>query len=738
MSLEDLVRERVGELGLNDSITPHVLEELKRIHEAKALGTKRTKPDVSKLSQVLGVQGTPRFASSLRAHARQAGKQIDKNVEGLFDHFWKLYLQYKPKAKLPEPPKGPDDTFPKKKPKPVVKGGITLSKFKNLSRIALKAQTEEAFKLGVKSAGMVGPTGGLRALTPDEKKWLNSYLREELKHFEKFISSVAKGQSDKRTKQRLKMYATTIKSAYQSGRILSVGTDVEIHWVLESVSPCPDCKLLHRYSPFTVDTLPTVPKGGQTRCFTFSKTKVITDHGWEQIRNVNIGDFVLTGKGRFRKVISRFHDHDIRTLEPIYKITYTVPTYGARSSRYKGHGYRSHSVKVTGDHLFYLNGSEIKASDIREGDSLDVVGGTCSHCKGIIDFGDLRKLNNTYCSVSCASKAESHLRLEAAHEATRNLVAEGIHSFQICADERYDKSDVEVLGEDKARNKASKLRAHREGKTYEDIYGDRAGEIKKKVADRDYKFLGSLGLHNFQDTKGLSWEEAYGHARAEELKAKLREGQARRSKESKRKTSIASIRSQRDKGRLFFSKPERIVRDLLDDMNIEYIHQWEHDLGFVDFFLVDYDIIIEVDGNYWHNYPNGTPKDKETTEWLEALDYRVLRFWESNILSDIDSVEETISLHMDNHEGNFVTHNASVSSVDIINYKTPRKLYCLEVDEDHSFVTYGGLVSHNCLSHCYCSLRIEKVTPEAVAKLRKKRKSASWHLNRLKANRKKR
>lgn len=241
MSLENRVRERVAELGLNQSITPYVFKELKRLHEAKALGTKRGKPDATKQAQVSGVQGAPRFASSLRGHAKAAGKLVGKNSEALFNHLWKNYQRF-------------------------VDEDITLTRFKNLSRIALKAQTEEAFKLGVKSAGIVGPTGGLKSLTADEKKWLGSYLREELKHFEKFIDSIAKGQSDKRTKQRLMMYASTIKSAYESGRILSVGENVEIHWILESANPCPDCRLLHKFSPFTSDTLPTVPKGGQTRC----------------------------------------------------------------------------------------------------------------------------------------------------------------------------------------------------------------------------------------------------------------------------------------------------------------------------------------------------------------------------------------------------------------------------------------------------------------------------------------
>lgn len=42
-------------------------------------------------------------------------------------------------------------------------------------------------------------------------------------------------------------------------------------------------------------------------------------------------------------------------------------------------------------------------------------------------------------------------------------------------------------------------------------------------------------------------------------------------------------------------------------------------------------IAIYVDGNYWHNYPNGRRWDKFCSTYLKNRGWKVLRFWESDI-----------------------------------------------------------------------------------------------------------
>jgi very-short-patch-repair endonuclease len=58
----------------------------------------------------------------------------------------------------------------------------------------------------------------------------------------------------------------------------------------------------------------------------------------------------------------------------------------------------------------------------------------------------------------------------------------------------------------------------------------------------------------------------------------------------------------------------------------------------VDFCCLKEKLILEVDGGQ-HNQA----EDAERTAWLEANDYRVLRFWNNDVLQNTDGVVETIA-----------------------------------------------------------------------------------------------
>ncbi len=53
--------------------------------------------------------------------------------------------------------------------------------------------------------------------------------------------------------------------------------------------------------------------------------------------------------------------------------------------------------------------------------------------------------------------------------------------------------------------------------------------------------------------------------------------------------------------------------------------------GSIDEVNFDKKIAIYVDGNYWHNYPNGRRWDKFCSTYLKNKGWNVLRFWESDI-----------------------------------------------------------------------------------------------------------
>ena len=61
----------------------------------------------------------------------------------------------------------------------------------------------------------------------------------------------------------------------------------------------------------------------------------------------------------------------------------------------------------------------------------------------------------------------------------------------------------------------------------------------------------------------------------------------------------------------------------------------------VDFFCPAENLIIEVDGGQ-HGERKTTEEDARRTGWLERRGYRVLRFWNNQVLQETDSVLDTI------------------------------------------------------------------------------------------------
>jgi very-short-patch-repair endonuclease len=62
---------------------------------------------------------------------------------------------------------------------------------------------------------------------------------------------------------------------------------------------------------------------------------------------------------------------------------------------------------------------------------------------------------------------------------------------------------------------------------------------------------------------------------------------------------------------------------------------------FADFACHERRLIIEVDGAQ-HNQPENVARDAERSAYLRSQSYRILRFWNNDVLKNIDSVMEAI------------------------------------------------------------------------------------------------
>lgn len=105
------------------------------------------------------------------------------------------------------------------------------------------------------------------------------------------------------------------------------------------------------------------------------------------------------------------------------------------------------------------------------------------------------------------------------------------------------------------------------------------------------------------------------------------------------------------------SKLEKTFTNILDILDIKYeTSYYAKDIkAFYDVYLPYYNILIEVDGDFWHTnplkYPNGpinkcqiknAKRDKEKTQWAVDNGYKLLRFWENDINNNIKQVKKIL------------------------------------------------------------------------------------------------
>lgn len=142
-------------------------------------------------------------------------------------------------------------------------------------------------------------------------------------------------------------------------------------------------------------------------------------------------------------------------------------------------------------------------------------------------------------------------------------------------------------------------------------------EIKRKTRKL-------IEFNNFR--KGKTYPEIYGVERALEISKVMGLGAAVR------------ISKQKYSG----TTPEIKIKEILEGLGIKYKFQYPIEFYCVDFFIPDNNIVIQVDGCYWHGCPthfsnldnrqrNRQRLDHSCDSFLKNRGYKVLRIWECSI-----------------------------------------------------------------------------------------------------------
>lgn len=128
------------------------------------------------------------------------------------------------------------------------------------------------------------------------------------------------------------------------------------------------------------------------------------------------------------------------------------------------------------------------------------------------------------------------------------------------------------------------------------------------------------------------------------------------SQETKNKMSDTAIENILKQGKVKRSQLEYKFETLLDLLEIKYTHSFyiPSIKKIYDFYLLDYNILIEIDGDFWHcnpiKFPTPTCKTQEINiindefknNWAQENGYKLLRFWEDDINNNIKSVKQIL------------------------------------------------------------------------------------------------
>lgn len=100
--------------------------------------------------------------------------------------------------------------------------------------------------------------------------------------------------------------------------------------------------------------------------------------------------------------------------------------------------------------------------------------------------------------------------------------------------------------------------------------------------------------------------------------------------------------------------------NILDKHNIKYEEQYmvKEIKSFFDFYLLDHNILVEVDGDFWHcnqelgfkptynSQKRNIKKDKIKNEWCKNNRIKLLRFWENDINNNPEKVKNKLLLYL--------------------------------------------------------------------------------------------
>jgi very-short-patch-repair endonuclease len=400
-----------------------------------------------------------------------------------------------------------------------------------------------------------------------------------------------------------------------------------------------------------VDTPPLHPN-----CFIDGQTPIFTSKGWIPIRNISIGDLVLTHKGRFRKVTQL-----IRT--PMQK-----PEVTRIKISKSGYFNNFNNLTVTSNHKILIGNDWVEAGNLKVGDCISYLSSNCNRCKIKIPF--YRK----YCSYKCCS---------------------------------LDITDKQWASEEHRKLMSSKI-SKKNKEQYVNGERDRFKQTKKCRAVSNLR-IKTDNWFNYPETrqKMIASTNTPEQRKQSSIRMKLNNpSRIPEVREKMTKSYMATMLAFPEKHpnvvmakKGFISSLEKKMKVLLEELGQEFIHQFPIKINqfpikqyFADFLLSKYKLVIEVDGSYWHN--KSKDKDVIRQKDIENEGFMVIRFDEKD-LKKPEEVKNEIKRVINNHDGKYDFLPIEIKEIKQWVIKKNRTLFNFSVEEDESYIAKGFIV-HNC------------------------------------------
>lgn len=184
------------------------------------------------------------------------------------------------------------------------------------------------------------------------------------------------------------------------------------------------------------------------------------------------------------------------------------------------------------------------------------------------------------------------------------------------------------------------------------------GNEKLKELHNDETFLQNKSIKiktRISERGGLSGTKNpnYGRIASENKKLKMKSSAAKRNNENigkykrtiehRDKLSIAMIERNRSGilKKTSNTKPERLFETLIKELNIDYQKQYLIQFGKIkegkrfrhcyDFYLPKFNLLVEIDGDFWHSLPNIIERDKICNQVAKSKNYNLIRILQSDL-----------------------------------------------------------------------------------------------------------